>query len=300
MHNFYFYSIHGLNVKSSIIFPELISGKHDSDIIIHCDDFDKFDHLRKFNGNPGFDKIIYNSQDILFLLDNKPLFRVKSGKEIIINSKLDIENSYLRYLILGPGMGTLLMQRGNLVLHASSVNVRGEAVVFLGESGIGKSTIATAMNKRGYPFITDDILALEFDEDNIAVFTSFPRAKLWNDTIMYMKDDSSLFQKIHPDVEKYSYIVTDNFFTNSLPLKMVYILDNGIKNEIYSLKPQNALIELVKNSYAINLFYDNEKVQNLFQCANIVKNVPIKCLNVKKKFNELENTILMIETDVFS
>ena len=35
---------------------------------------------------------------------------------------------------------------------------------------------------------------------------------------------------------------------------MIYILKKNSKNRMTSLKSQNALIELIKNSYAINLF----------------------------------------------
>ncbi|WP_337972137.1 hypothetical protein [Methanobacterium petrolearium] len=198
-------------------------------------------------------------------------------------------------------MGTLLMQRGMLVLHASAVNIDGGAVAFIGCCGDGKSTIATTMNKIGYSFVTDDILTVKFDEINKpSVFPSFPKAKLDENTIIYMKDKPDSFQKIHPETKKYSYNIIDNFSLNSLPLKNIYILENSNKNDIISLKAEDALIELIKNSYANNLFSDTEREKNLFQCANLVKKVPVKRLKILKSLNKLENLIKIVEKDVNS
>ena len=50
--------------------------------------------------------------------------------------------------------------RGDCVLHASAVEHRGSAVVFLGGSGMGKSTLAGWACSAGARFISDDLLRL--------------------------------------------------------------------------------------------------------------------------------------------
>ncbi|WP_144011561.1 phosphoenolpyruvate carboxykinase (ATP) [Methanobacterium paludis] len=295
-----------MNVKSSIYFPELTSGKQDFDVTIHFKNEKSFYPI-KSSEKQGFSKIIDTAKNIIYLLDNKPLFKVKNGQEIIVNPKstinTDINLNFLRSLILGAGMGILLMQRGNLVLHASALNMGGGAVAFLGWCGSGKSTIVTAMNNRGYPFVTDDVLTVKIDKIDIPLaFPSFPRVKLWDDTIKHMPDDPTLFQKIHPEVQKYFYNLENSFYPNSLPLKMIYIIEDGKKNEIIPLKMQDALINVAKNSYCINTFdFDSKmKSQNFFQCANLVKNVPVKRLIRYKSLEKLEYLTQIIEEDVFN
>lgn len=300
-----FYHVHGLNVKSSIYFPELTSGKRDFDVTIRFEDEKSFYPVRS-SEKQGFSKIVDTTKNILYLLDNKPLFKIKNGEEIIVNPKSIINThinlDFLRSLILGAGMGLLLMQRGDLILHASAVNMNGGAVAFMGWSGSGKSTIATAMNNRGYPFVTDDILKIDIDTtDTPMAFPSFPRVKLWDDTIKHMPDDPSLFQKIHPKVQKYFYNLENSFYPNSLPFKMIYIIEDGEKNEIIPLKTQDALVNVAKNSYCINTFdFDSAmKSQNFFQCANLVKKVPVKRLIRYKSLRKLEYLTKIIEKDVF-
>jgi hypothetical protein len=54
----------------------------------------------------------------------------------------------------------LLSLRGATTLHASAVAVDGRALVFVGESGQGKSTLAALMCGAGAGLITDDLLVV--------------------------------------------------------------------------------------------------------------------------------------------
>lgn len=299
MPNHFFYSCYGLNIKSSIFFPELLPGNPNYDVIISVK---KYSNLDKFSVNPsGYDKIICSTNDILYFFDGLPLFQVKNGSEINVNKEAEV-NAFLRFLILGQGFGTLSMQRGNLVLHSSAIKVGDGAVAFTGWCGSGKSTIATAMNRKGYPFITDDILRIKFDTklDLPIVFPSFPHVRLWDDSLKFLAENPRLHEKIHPEVEKYSYKVNTGFFLDHIPLTTVFIIENSDKYEIEPLKPQDALIELIKNSYAQNLFSNIDKSENFIQCANLVSKVSVKRLKIVQSFESMEKLLHIIETDIIN
>jgi hypothetical protein len=55
----------------------------------------------------------------------------------------------------------LLQALGYEMLHASAVRTQRGVVAFCGDSGAGKSTIATGLSRRGYPVWADDALLLE-------------------------------------------------------------------------------------------------------------------------------------------
>lgn len=295
----YFYRAYGLNISSTIFFPELLSINSSIDVKIHSEGYEFFFQNIDKPKKSGLNEILFSTNDILYILNDEPLFRIRYGKEIIFNPNSNVDIIYLRHLILNRGIATLLRQRGYLVLHASAVNMKGGAVVFLGWGGDGKSTIAAALNRKGYQFITDDVLKIDIINDEPLAIPSFPRAKLWGDIINYMEDKPSLSQKIHPEIDKYSYDIVNMFFTDPLPLKMIYILENSFKNDIITLKPQNALMELINSSYVINGFGISAKKQNLNQCAKVVNSVPVKRLKKLPSLTELENLIKIIEKDVF-
>jgi hypothetical protein len=54
-----------------------------------------------------------------------------------------------------------LIMGGEAVLHASAVDVGGRVVAFVGQSGMGKSTMAALVCAAGGRLVTDDVLRLE-------------------------------------------------------------------------------------------------------------------------------------------
>ncbi|WP_028707944.1 hypothetical protein [Propionicicella superfundia] len=80
-----------------------------------------------------------------------------------------------RHAAADPGIGTILTTGGLLafqlflrglpVLHASAVDVGGGAIAFVGNSGQGKSTMATLLCADGARLITDDVLRVDMDGD---------------------------------------------------------------------------------------------------------------------------------------
>jgi hypothetical protein len=70
-------------------------------------------------------------------------------------------------LIAGSMVAYLLSADGRLVLHASAVEVDGKALAFVGQSGQGKTTMATVLCAAGYPFVADDLLPIGQSADEV-------------------------------------------------------------------------------------------------------------------------------------
>lgn len=71
------------------------------------------------------------------------------------------DEGLLPVLIAGALLAMHLMLHNRLVLHASAVQVDDRAVAFVGKSGMGKSTLATALSLEGYPLLSDDLLRVD-------------------------------------------------------------------------------------------------------------------------------------------
>ncbi|HKS96499.1 MAG TPA: hypothetical protein VJV74_10250, partial [Terriglobia bacterium] len=89
----------------------------------------------------------------------------------------------VRHLFLDQVFPLLLSKRGRLVLHASAVLIPGGAIAFLGETGQGKSTLASSFSQRGFPFLTDDCLLLEEKGGQLVGIPSYPGLRLWPKTV---------------------------------------------------------------------------------------------------------------------
>lgn len=87
-------------------------------------------------------------------------------------------NGFDRQVILGPALVLALALRGVWSLHASAAMFRGITLVFLGESGQGKSTLTAHLAGAGWRLVADDILPAEMDADGVRVLPHYPQLKL--------------------------------------------------------------------------------------------------------------------------
>ena len=70
----------------------------------------------------------------------------------------------------------LLLQRGIVPFHASAVAFETGAVLFLGRSGTGKSSLLGALLKRGYAMLADDVVGIAPDSSSAAASRGKRRA----------------------------------------------------------------------------------------------------------------------------
>lgn len=295
----FFYKAHGLSIQSTIAFPELNENNFGTDVKIQ---YGKINSSTNDIISEGIFRVAsefkMTEKSVFLIWNDIEICEISHGEEITVNPLTGIEENFLRALILGPAFGILLHQRGRLVLHASTININGGAVAFMGFNGGGKSTTTAALNNDGYPLVCDDITSIEFDQDGTpVVFPGFPRIKLWPETIELFHDDLEIFPRIHSESEKRSCF-THEFSANNLPLKRIYIIEKDEKMSVEYLRPQESLIELIRNSYCANIFQDSEQSINLVQYADIANKVPVKRLNTGNSLERLIELVKIIEKDI--
>jgi hypothetical protein len=84
-----------------------------------------------------------------------------------------------RQILLGPVLVLALALRGCWSLHASAAIFNDTLVVFLGESGQGKSTLAGYLaNEAGWRLAADDILPVTIGPNGLQAWPHFPQLKL--------------------------------------------------------------------------------------------------------------------------
>lgn len=296
----YNYYSHGLNIISEIYLPELTEQKISSvnvSILFGKTDFPN-KNFKEFFFSP-LTKIRINSNCIYLIWDNVNIFSINKNR-ITINPESGLEESFIRYLLLGHGFAILLHLNNRLVFHANAVNINENgAIILLGKSGKGKSTTSMALHKQGHRLISDDVVSIEFNENYQTVYYGLPRLKLWPEVIINLNEKNpELMPKIHSNTEKRSYNISNNTLNITEPLKAIYVIERGENTRVKEISSIKALMELIKNSYCFKLFDENELSKNLKQCSKIVNNVPVKILEINTTFDELNSVVKTIEKDV--
>jgi len=88
---------------------------------------------------------------------------------------------------MGMNLQMALGQKRYLLLHASSAEKDGRALIMTGESGAGKSTLSALLGERGWRFMGDEFALLDLDDGRL---WPFPRAvSLKNGAIKVMEKE---------------------------------------------------------------------------------------------------------------
>ncbi|MBM3702991.1 MAG: hypothetical protein FJW63_08405 [Actinobacteria bacterium] len=294
----FFYKAYGLNISSEIELPGMIDGSRNdkSDVKIT---FGKLNSkiMRAIEG-PNYR---VDNEDVYLWWDDVGKVKITSGNQITVDPVAQLENSDETNIIpflLGPVMALLLHQRGFLVLHGSSVKVNDGAVAFLGYRGIGKSTTAINLYKKGYPLVTDDILAINFDDDELpTVYPGYPHVRLSEDSYAHVKDNTDILTPIRTIVGKVFCDASWGFTPESIRLKRIYILEESNQTRISVYRSQENLIDLIRHSIANRIFQHTTQKENLVHCAQLINSASVRRLEISHSFGKIHELVTVVEED---
>lgn len=288
-----------MNIRSSIVLPELISGGGGEDVVISEGNFALPPE------RTCIAPCIHATSEQVFLnWEDVGTFQLIKGRELVYTSAPGVEEQVLRLFILGSGIGVLLHQQNKLVLHASAVAVNGGAVAFIGDKGWGKSTTAAAMMSKGYPLITDDLLVIENvpESDAAWVLPGYPQVKLWPDVFESLGYEAENFPRSRPELEKRSHSFEIAFIDHPVPLKSIYLLGAGEELAAVPLPGQVALMQLIRHLYVsrFGTFFLNTVGGAAFfeKCADLSRIVPMRLLRRPFDLSQLSSLVNLIEDDL--
>ena len=161
----------------------------------------------------------------LFRLDTVAAYLVTSASEIVIAARPGATDIEIRVFLLASVLGLLCHRRGLLPLQASCVAVNGKAVALCGRSGAGKSTAAAQLALRGHGLVADDVCVIDARAaGGPRVLSTFPRLKLWRDSLDALKIPCDGLERNRPGQNKYHYRHAEAFPAAALPLSKILLL----------------------------------------------------------------------------
>lgn len=164
------YQAYGLHIASDVALPLPAAPAHEPDLTLYRAEPREVPHERP----PGvrLAEIARPDHTIFYTLSRgaRTVLRYPalcdfvgdtSFQHIAIHPHPDADEGLLPVLISGALLAIHLMLRNELVLHASAVQVGDQALAFVGSSGMGKSTLATALCNKGRALVSDDLLRVD-------------------------------------------------------------------------------------------------------------------------------------------
>jgi len=184
-----------------------------------------------------------------------------------------------------------LSRAGKLVFHASAVEIDGEAVAFVGESGRGKSTLAASFATGGYRFLTDDGLVIEERPVGYRVLPSHPSIRLWEDSQEALIDPATRVAERLPFTPKARFLAGAEIAFCDEPrlLRHIYFLGDGAAPgvTIAPVRASEALVELVKHSFLLDIQATELIASHFDQLARLVNERIYFRLDYPRRFDAL-------------
>lgn len=293
------YRISGLSVQSELQLPGLIESPEDRqlpDVTFRAGlTPERLDHV-KLRG-----PIWEIAEDcILFRVPDIARFLIAQGRDITFETAPGASTADVAIFLIGTAFGILLHQREQIVLHASAVCVNGSAVLFCGRSGAGKSTMAAALDKRGFRLVTDDICAVTLnDAEAPIVHPDGRQMKLWALAVEKLELADHCVAPIRAQLEKFYVEPGGGAFAAPLPLAAVYVLREArppLTPGIECPRIPDAARLLQRNAYRPRLVKDLGQRAHYFRAASAIANQGgIFQLTRKLDFALLTETIDRIE-----
>ena len=189
------------------------------------------------NGTNSFGNCFGDQSAYFYLKEHLFIAKICEGKKIFVQLLSDIDEEVLSNMVLNIPLGYCLYQKSKFVLHGSGFKKENNTVLFLGESGSGKSSLVASLMDSG-EVLSEDLCYVDFDKNSNSLVNPFlPFIKLEKESNLGFKDNFVNIIDIPHDKRKRAYY----YFQKGNPrfkskIKCIYLLKWGDKFKIY--KPE--------------------------------------------------------------
>lgn len=217
--------------------------------------------------------------EFLFHMEGVARYHVQNGQRIDIEAHKDADERAVRLFLLGPVMATLGLWRNVLPFKASCVEQDGQATMLMSGPGRGKSTYAALLSEHGYRLMADDFCWVDFREGRPWVLPSYPRLKLWPETVRRIGWRQADCEPVRSGLDKLSCDVTDRFTIEPAPLRQIVHIGTNVKERAFDVAEASGkgkLLSLMRDTYQHDLFQQlNKGMSHLQRCGWIAKHTPL-------------------------
>jgi hypothetical protein len=204
----------------------------------------------------------------------------------------------LAHLLVGQVIPRLICHQGNVVLHASAVQLKnGRTIAFLGESGKGKSTLVSSYMQTGEKLLTDDCLLLERSNQGLVCIPAFPSLRLWPDSLEAMFPGSEEFIPIGYYGNKAKHVGLNGTRVETAPvaLSALYILgdpaDEAPEDDSILIEPMGgagAMKAMIQSAFLLDTVSTETLTQNFAAMTEVLNSdVPCFTLNYARRYELL-------------
>ena len=163
-------------------------------------------------------------------------YLILDGNQIIVQPYPNATGEDVGAFLVSSAIAALLQQRKLLLLHASAVRTSEGAILFVGRSGIGKSTTLAAMVDQGYEMLADDVAAIDTETGGApTIIPAVPIMRLRPEALRKIYGETWRYAPVRKNLEKY-LVPTDKYSEQRSSVRGVFLLDTHESENISTEK----------------------------------------------------------------
>jgi hypothetical protein len=199
----------------------------------------------------------------------------------------------VEHLLLDQVLPRVLAWKGRLVLHGGAVMVGSEAIMFLGDTGRGKSTLTAKLASQGLQLLSDDGVVVEHSATRVCVRATYPSLRLLPDSIAHVCDTEQRYSPVAEYTDKQRiFLPPTDANTAPQPLLRLFFLSDDVEVSateviIRRLSAREVCLGILANSFELDPTDGTAASRRLDQAAKIANLVPGYSLSFPRSFGRL-------------
>jgi len=167
-------------------------------------------------------------------------------------------------ILLGPPLLALLAKQSIFCLHAGAAETEYGSIIFIGESGRGKSTLSQSVSKLDWQQLGDDIMPVSFYKGDAQLIPRFPQLKRKHQHMEYLdKPLAAIFRLLEPS--------------------------HNHQIEFQAITGSKAVISLARHTAASKVFSEEMLMVNMAFNKKIASTVPIYNISYPRDYARLDD-----------
>jgi hypothetical protein len=211
--------------------------------------------------------------------------------------------SFNVYLVT-QALSFALVKCGLEPLHATAVAIDGKAALFLGDCGLGKSTLAAAFLQTGYRLLSDDLLVLHRPQAALLAYPGSPRIKLFPRMAREFLGKAVAGVPMNPYTHKMIVpLKEEQICADALPVGAVYALAptsevRSAEVSVSAMSKREAFLTLLASTFNRTIL-DSTRLQRQFEATRALANtLPVKRLFYPRSLDSLPAVLEFVVSDL--
>ena len=237
-------------------------------------------------------------------------FNVDTSKNVIRALPAEgIAAETVSHLLIDQVIPRLICHGGRMVMHAGAVALAADHIVaFLGDSGRGKSTLASSFVNSGCRLLTDDCLLVEKRGQALFCIPAYPSLRLWPDSVEAMFPGSERFTGMahYTNKQQFLGIEPDGASSSPAAISVLFVLGDVDKAPdddsvlVDTVSGMTAVMAMIESAFTLDVVSKEVARRNFQLVADVAQSgVPLFTLNFARRYELLPRVQAVVKELIY-